>query len=478
MKFLTNQTNALQVSEAYETLIDANRRVFYDAKLRSQRGTPRLSRVQRTQWDVFDGGAEMPSWAPPPRRPTYDWASGFQQRQPDYSSYHYWHKFEGGHRPSTPDPRPSWDNNGPRPGPEPPNDYPSWDNAQKNWQSYTPPSPDWDKMWVKDQQEKAERLKKEREAEQVRQAEAENERHKRQWPLRQMKLLNEILDLDDDIARLEGEIARSKLNRTGNNTDDNRGAGEIFDQEIMLNSRKRKLQQSLGNHVAICKQQRKKGWVEQAEKAEKNLSDARAEGAEPKVTEQKEREQKPEQQNCKGKEPGKEKTHGDTFRGNDQQDGVADPRHQEKPGAKTADTKKETGSQKHLREWLTGLEHPNLHLWSSPNTSRPSPPPPDPPSTTGETDPEPLIPDLKQSVPTSVSSDTHNDSAPDPHLSHLEVHRGFWEFASGKQKCAICLEEGAALQCPMCDKMFCGACKGSYARDSVPSGVPTLARRW
>lgn len=168
----------------------------------------------------------------------------------------------------------------------------------------------------------------------------------------------------------------------------------------------------------------------------------------------------------------------DTFGGNDQQDGVADPRHQEKPGAKTADTKKEARSQKHLREWLAGLEHPNLCLWSNPTTSRPNPPPPDPSSMTGETDSGTLIPDLKQSAPIFFSSDTHNDSAPDPHLSHLEVHRGFWELASGEQKCVICLEEGAELQCPMGDKMFCGACKDSYAGDPVPSGVPTWAHSW
>lgn len=135
-----------------------------DAKLRSQRGTSGSLRKQRTQWDAFDGGAERPSWAPPPRGPTYDWTSGFPKCQPDCSSYYYWRKFEGDHRPSTPDPRPSWDSNGPRPGPELPNDYPSWDNTQENRQSYTPPSPDWDNIWVRDQQEKAERLKKEREA--------------------------------------------------------------------------------------------------------------------------------------------------------------------------------------------------------------------------------------------------------------------------------------------------------------------------
>lgn len=125
-----------------------------------------------------------------------------------------------------------------------------------------------------------------------------------------MKLLNNVLELDDDIARLEGEIARSKLNRTGNSPqDDSSGAGETFDPEIMPNSWKRRLQQSLGSHATICTQQRKKGWVGQAETAEKNLSNTRAEGGQAKVAEQNEREQKPEPQNCKGKEPGKEKAH-------------------------------------------------------------------------------------------------------------------------------------------------------------------------
>ncbi|KAL2038545.1 hypothetical protein N7G274_008592 [Stereocaulon virgatum] len=450
------------VSEAYETLGDAHRRFIYDAKLRSQRGGPVFFGGPRTQPNAFDGGSKIPSWAPP-RRPTYayDRSSGFQQ---------YWQN--GKDRPPTPDPRPSWNGN------VPPNGGPNGRYTQDEWQEYTPPSPDWDPTWVKERQEHAERLKRMREEHEARKTAAQDERHKMQWHLRQKELLSEILGLDNAVAELERETTRTKHTGGRHSPGVDSDAREVCDKEIRLNSRRRKLQYSLGKHASICKLQRKRGWAKQAEQAETKLAEARTEGYQARAKEQirgKDLKTCSDERGRNRKPVNKEGLHFEE----DQQKGEPGPGQQGKPDPKAADTRKETGSQAHLREWLAKLEHPNMHLWFDPNTSRPSPPPPYPASTTSETDPEPLIPDLKPSAPTAARSSTRevDPLTDDPHLSHLEVHRGFWEFAPGEQKCVVCLEEGAVLQCPMCIKMFCGVCKGSYVEDSVPVGTPDWAGR-
>jgi hypothetical protein len=307
---------------------------------------------------------------------------------------------------------------------------------------------------------------------------AQDERHKRQWHLRQKELLSEILGLDNAVAELERETTRMKHTGGGHSPSFDSDAGEVCDIEIRLNSRRRKLQHSLGKHASICKLQRKRGWAKQAEQAEMKLAEARTEGYQARAKKQTRGKDSKACSDQRGRNRRPVEKVGLQFE-EDQQKGETGPGQQSKPEPKAANTKKETGSQAHLREWLANLEHPNLHLWFDPNTSRPSPPPPDPASSTSDTDPEPLIPDLKPSAPTSVASSTREvDPATDPHLSHLEVHRAFWEFAPGEQKCVVCLEEGAALQCPLCVKMFCGVCKDSYAGGSMPVGVPDWAGRW
>ena len=551
----TDGINTSQIHEAYETLVDVNRRVIYDAKLRSQRGTSRFSRAPRNQWDIFDGGADVPSW-PPPRDPF----SGFRKQQPNYSSYHYWHAFGGSNsrRPPIPDPRPSWDNNTtskpqtttsnegpswgenvPRPETPTPNEGASWEKFEDKWGSYAPPSPDWDKKWAKDQREREERLKKEREEEQSRKQQAEKERRKREWPSRQKKLLTQIVALDLEIAKLEMRLAKS--NRTGPlsdvyiEDDENGTYHTIFDIEIMLNSRRKKLQTSVLDHVYICKQQRKYGWDEQAEMAEKNLAEARAkvraDKEEPKYGHQNLTEarakvmdetasqefgnQRQDVDNTGKKDPDERdmhrksvreelyklrelhrktqaaaKEHGQEPKKN-RMDGLETaqgvdldeqgPRTKSQEGRKarmrTTNRSKETGAQMHLREWLANLTADFPEPQSDPNTFEPTAPPPDSPSTTintePEPEPEPLVPDLKQSAPTSVSSTTRNETAENHHVYHMEVHRGFWEFASGEKSCFVCYEEGTMLQCPMCDKVFCGACKDSYCGEGRGEGLHT-----
>lgn len=166
-------------------------------------------------------------------------------------------------------------------------DYDNWHESQPS----EPGSFSWtddEESW-KQAEEERRRSEKEREeradAERRRRrekkrAERDKEQKRRndaQIPEQQKKVLEKILALDEEIARLKATTRRSTL--TGEAKEgfctDVEGSDTVDHFSIKLNRRRRALSEAIGIHRSLCRLQRANGHDDEAENAEQELAKAR-----------------------------------------------------------------------------------------------------------------------------------------------------------------------------------------------------------
>ena len=51
----------------------------------------------------------------------------------------------------------------------------------------------------------------------------------------------------------------------------------------------------------------------------------------------------------------------------------------------------------------------------------------------------------------------------DYHVSHMEVHRDFWDIVDSEHECNFCRNFCTVMRCPSCDVQACAYCKDAYS---------------
>jgi len=278
-----------------------------------------------------------------------------------------------------------------------------------------------------------------------------------------------------------------------------------------LNSLKRDLQNNLGHYHSICQQQRGKGHEQEALSAERDLEAARDRprpGNKPENPipaqatatkyEQSKRANKPEKSKPTNATPAQREPDKPEHTRNSTQKDAPLPKDSVARDSSGTPYSQEGREQASHRRKEYRLKQRNVQRWladqgkvvsASVNVPpiEPSSAPPTPcPATAPFVRAERSKSDQKPSGPSSVTDVTSVDSEQAPasselralHLSHVDLHQGFWEIVEDEdRRCAMCEMFGTLLQCPACEIQACSNCKSALGAPGGSFG-PRAKANW